>query len=66
MRLLMKLLKQSTQLIELETEVAYVVLPETEGFPKVKKARKRDVLNLLTESQLINLEDAIFEEKKEL
>ena len=74
----MKLLKQSTQLIELETEVAYVVLPETEGFPeqidikavfvypKVKKARKRDVLNLLTESQLINLEDAIFEERKEL
>ena len=73
----MKLLKKSTQLISLEVKISYVVLPEADGFPeqidikeviappKVKKARKRDILTSLSESEIINLEDDILKERSE-
>jgi len=71
--LLKKLLKNQKLFINLEVEICYNVLPKMLNIPeqidikavyvlpKEKKARKKDVLKLLSESEIINLEDRLAE-----
>ncbi len=71
-----KLLKNQKLFINLEAEICYNVLPKMLNIPeqidikavyvlpKEKKARKKDVLKLLSESEIINLEDRLVENEK--
>lgn len=71
--LLKKLLKNQKLFINLEVEVLYSILPKVLNIPEQidikavyvlssnKKARKKDILKLLSESEIINLEDRLAE-----
>lgn len=71
--LLKKLLKNQKLFINLEVEISYSILPKILNIPeqidikavyvlsKNKKARKKDILKLLSESEIINLEDKVAE-----
>lgn len=68
-----KLLKNQKLFINLEVEISYSILPKILNIPeqidikavyvlsKNKKARKKDILKLLSESEIINLEDKVAE-----
>lgn len=74
--LLKKLLKNQKLFINLEVEISYSILPKILNIPeqidikavyvlsKNKKARKKDILKLLSESEIINLEDRLVENEK--
>ena len=71
--LLKKLLNNQKLFINLEVEVLYSILPKVLNIPEQidikavyvlssnKKARKKDILKLLSESEIINLEDRLAE-----
>ena len=71
--LLKKLLKNQKLFINLEVEISYSILPKILNIPEQidikavyvlsnnKKARKKDILKLLSESEIINLEDKVAE-----
>ena len=68
-----KLLKNQKLFTNLEVEISYSILPKILNIPeqidikavyvlsKNKKARKKDILKLLSESEIINLEDKVAE-----
>jgi len=69
--LLKKLLKNQKLFTNLEIEISYSILPKILNIPEQidikavyvlsnnKKARKKDILKLLSESEIINLEDRL-------
>jgi predicted nucleic-acid-binding protein len=74
--LLKKLLKNQKLFINLEVEVLYSILPKVLNIPEQidikavyvlssnKKTRKKDILKLLSESEIINLEDRLVENEE--
>ena len=74
--LLKKLLKNQKLFINLEVEISYSILPKILNIPEQidikavyvlsnnKKARKKDILKLLSESEIINLEDRLLENEE--
>jgi len=70
---LKKLLKNQKLFTNLEVEISYSILPKILNIPEQidikavyvlsnnKKARKKDILKLLSESEIINLEDRLAE-----
>ena len=66
-----KLLKNQKLFTNLEVEISYSILPKILNIPEQidikavyvlsnnKKARKKDILKLLSESEIINLEDRL-------
>jgi len=74
--LLKKLLKNQKLFTSLEVEVSYSILPKILNIPEQidikavyvlsnnKKARKKDILKLLSESEIINLEDRLAENEE--
>lgn len=68
-----KLLKNQKLFTNLEVEISYSILPKILNIPEQidikavyvlsnnKKARKKDILKLLSESEIINLEDRLAE-----
>lgn len=74
--LLKKLLKNQKLFTSLEVEVSYSILPKILNIPEQidikavyvlsnnKKAGKKDILKLLSESEIINLEDRLAENEE--
>ena len=71
-----KLLKNQKLFTNLEVEISYSILPKILNIPEQidikavyvlsnnKKVRKKDILKLLSESEIINLEDRLVENEK--
>ena len=71
-----KLLKNQKLFTNLEVEISYSILPKILNIPEQidikavyvlsnnKKARKKDILKLLSESEIINLEDRLLENEE--
>ena len=71
-----KLLKNQKLFTNLEVEISYSILPKILNIPEQidikavyvlsnnKKVRKKDILKLLSESEIINLEDRLLENEE--